>query len=286
MNMSVELSRQSWRRKIGIIGACFVAAFAFAAAPAFAQLNQATSVEGQAADEGKASQQKINSVDDRTLDKAAQYRGKLRDLEKLIAYNERLEALIESLQLESTSLAQQILDSLTLQQSVVPLMPKMIEGLELFVSMDIPFLKQKREDRVSNLSVLIDRGDLTVAEKYRRILEAYQIENDYGRTIEAYKSIVEFEGKELQVNFLKVGRISWVFQTLDRNITAVWDINAGEPVPDGGGRTTGAWKQLDGGYREPINTAIRIASQQLAPDLIIVPLRGPEAFETTSASVE
>jgi hypothetical protein len=41
---------------------------------------------------------------------------------------------------------------------------------------------------------MMTRADVTNAEKFRRIMEAYQIENDYGNTIEAYRANIELEG--------------------------------------------------------------------------------------------
>ena len=53
---------------------------------------------------------------------------------------------------------------------------------------------------------LMDRANVSVAEKYRRLLEAYQIELEYGRTIEAYEGSFASDNGERSVTFLRVGR--------------------------------------------------------------------------------
>ena len=103
----------------------------------------------------------------------------------------------------------------------------------------------------------MDRADVTNAEKYRRIVEAYQIENDYGRTIEAYRGTLD-NGKT--VDFLRVGRIALVYQTLDGEETGVWDQGAQD------------WVELDDSYRTSIKQGLKIARKQSAPDLIELPL--------------
>ena len=104
---------------------------------------------------------------------------------------------------------------------------------------DAPFLLDERRSRVANLYELMEAENVTVAEKFRKVLEAYQIENDYGRTIEAYKATVEHEGATLEVDVLRVGRISLVYQTADQSATRRWDHDAK------------AWVDLEGSYRQP-----------------------------------
>ena len=92
-------------------------------------------------------------------------------------------------------------------------MLKMIDALDKFVSLDIPFLLKERTERVANLKTIMDRGDISTSEKFRKVTEAYQIESDYGRTIEAYRSEVNFEGETFNADFLRVGRVSLTFVT-------------------------------------------------------------------------
>jgi hypothetical protein len=94
-------------------------------------------------------------------------------------------------------------------------------------------------------------------------MEAYQIENEYGRTIEAYRAPLELDGEETTVDFLRFGRIALVYQTLDASRSGVWN------------REARSWQPLDSGYRSSIRDALRIALKQAAPDLVTLPLPAP-----------
>jgi len=112
------------------------------------------------------------------------------------------------------------------------------------------------------LRALMDRSDANPAEKYRKILEAFEIENEYGRTIEAYEGELELEGETRTVNFLRLGRVTWIYQTLDGDESAVWN------------RVERRWVDLDGDFDSEIRTGIRVAREQVTPNLLIVPMFG------------
>jgi hypothetical protein len=150
-------------------------------------------------------------------------------------------------------------------RDVTPLMLRMIEALDQFVSLDVPFLPEERQERIREIRTMMRRADVSDAEKFRRIMEAYQIENEYGRTIEAYRSTLERGDREVTVDFLRVGRIALVYQTLDEADAGAWD------------QETRSWVPLDSSYRSAILQGLRIARKQAAPDLIRLPLPPPES---------
>jgi hypothetical protein len=91
-------------------------------------------------------------------------------------------------------------------------------------------------------------------------MEAYQIENEFGRTIEAYRGTLQVEGKEITVDFLRFGRIALVYQSLDESMAGTWN------------KQEKKWESLDSSYRSAIRQGMRIARKQAAPDLIRLPL--------------
>jgi hypothetical protein len=142
----------------------------------------------------------------------------------------------------------------------------MIEALENFVQLDLPFLPDERSRRIADLRELMIRADVTDSERYRRIAEAYQIENEYGRTIEAYQGELDLDGQKRQVDFLRVGRIAFLYQTLDGAKTGVWD------------HRSQAWTEASAS-RGDVRKGLRIARKQTAPDLLKLPVPSPEAAE-------
>ena len=129
----------------------------------------------------------IDQLDDETSRLEGQYRVTIDQLENLRKYNAQLRELIQAQETEMISVKEQIERITGIERDIVPLMFDMLVTLEEFVELDVPFLIRERRDRVRVLTDLMGRASATNAEKYRRILEAYQIENDYGRTIEAYE---------------------------------------------------------------------------------------------------
>ena len=43
--------------------------------------------------------------------------------------------------------------------------------------------RDERRQRAANLKNLLDQPDVSVAEKYRRVMEAYQVETEYGHVL-------------------------------------------------------------------------------------------------------
>jgi hypothetical protein len=209
------------------------------------------------------SQKRVDRIADETQSLIDEYRLVTRRIDSLRTYNAHLEKLIASQQQEIDSIARQIESLETTNREVVPLMLRMIEALEKFVELDLPFLKPERQARLASLREIMDRADITTSEKYRRVMEGYQVENEYGRTIEAYTGTLELEGEDRTVDFLRFGRITLMYQTQDRERRGYWDRNAQQ------------WVEIDG-YRRAITDGLRIARKQAAPDLVQIPVPAPE----------
>ncbi len=230
--------------------------------------DEAVELRGQANSELVGSQERIEKLSDATDDLLTLYQSALRQKESLRTYNRQLEALIVAQESERASLVEQTDRVELVSREVTPLMLRMIEALDSFVALDVPFLEEERENRILDLRKLMHRADVTEAEKYRRLMEAYQIENEYGRTIEAYRSILVMDDRELTVNFLRVGRIALVYQSLDESEAGVWN------------QKSRRWESLDGSFRTAIRQGLRIARKQAAPDLILLPLLAAQGGES------
>ncbi len=141
-------------------------------------------------------QQRIDKLDEETKTMLEEYQQLSRELEVLKVYDDQLQRLVESQQAEKTSIQQQMQNLDMTQREIVPLMLRMLAWLDQFVQLDQPFLPEERSLRIAQLKELMDRADISIGEKYRRVLEAYQIEMEYSRTIEASRGELQTDGND------------------------------------------------------------------------------------------
>jgi len=208
-----------------------------------------------------ASQQKINKLTEQTQSKFQQYQAVNKEIEGLDVYNGQLQKQIQSQLDEMQQLNTDIDQVSVIERQITPLMMRMIETLAQFVELDMPFLPEERTTRISGLQTMMDRADVEVSEKFRRVLEAYQVEVGYGRSIEAYAGIINVDGQERDVDFLRIGRTALIYQTRDGSVAGRWD------------QESKSWQDLGDEYRMHITKALRVAKKQLAPDLLVLPIK-------------
>ena len=210
------------------------------------------------------SQVRVDKVVTQTRSMEDQYRATLKEIDGLLIYNKLLELQIENQERVKVDLEQSIANVAIVNRQIVPVMTRMIDSLDQFIVLDVPFLNKERTDRVNGLKELMSRQDVTVAEKFRKVTEAYQIENDYGRTIETYKDTLEVDGAFLELDFLRIGRIALMYQSVDGKRSGVWN------------QDTQSWDDASD-QRNQIKLGLSIAKKQVAPDLVILPVDSPEA---------
>jgi len=228
------------------------------------QISQALKITVDTNKAAKDSQKKIDKLDEKTRQMLEAYRAAINETESLRVYNKQLKELIASQEEEARSLEKQMRDIEQTQRKIVPLMYRMIDTLEQFVDLDVPFLPKERAERIQKLRERMRRADILISEKYRQVLEAYQVENDYGRTIEAYRSELKMNGGTRLVDFLRIGRVALFYQTLDSHESGCWD------------RESGSWQVLPHSYCYALQKGLQMAGKRAAPDLLTLPVPAPE----------
>lgn len=235
-----------------------------AAAYSQATIDEVTQAGEDRADAGAADQQKVEQVADETLAVVSEFKSVSKVVDGLKIYNSLLQRQVDNQLNEIDALNTSIGNVSVIERQITPLMTRMIDGLEEFIKLDTPFLMKERTDRVERLREMMERSDVTSAEKFRQVIEAFQIENDYGRTIEAYKGSVEIDGNQQEVDFLRIGRVSLTYQSVGGGHTGGWD------------PTSRSWVALPPEtYSNQVAAGLRVARKQIAPDLIIVPVAAP-----------
>ena len=205
-------------------------------------------------------QEQIIKLDETTRILLADYQSTTKEFESLKLYNDQVQKIINSQIEEIENIILKIDELDKTNQRIVPLMLKMIESLENFILLDIPFLMTERSNRLLNLKETMDRGDISTSEKFRLITEAYKTELEYGRTIETYRDNILIEGVETSADFLRVGRIALTYLTVDGNKGGYWDTKSA------------SYMKASSSIRRATADALKIASKQAPPALIKIPL--------------
>jgi TolA-binding protein len=237
----------------------------------FAQsVDQVLQAEQRRIQLAQASQERVNTVVEGTRSLEDQYRAINKEIDGLRVYNRLMTAQTDGQQsaLEDIALSMDQVD--VINRQIFPLMERMIDGLEQSIALDVPFLLEERNNRINTLKEIMERSDVSVAEKFRKVMEAYQIENDYGASSETYKQSLDVEGTPRDYNMLRVGRIGLYFQSDDTRITGFWD-------PD-----TGEYTILGNEYRNEIQKGIRMAKDLIAPELLLLPVSEASAAGESS----
>ncbi len=214
--------------------------------------------------QAQASQDEIDDIVSQTRTLAEEYRAVLKEVEGLQVYNTLLDRQIEDQETELSNLRTSIDEVQVIERQILPLLTRMVDGLGQFVELDVPFLLEERIERVERNRELLESANVTAAEKFRVVMEAWQIENDYARTISTYTDEVEIDGVAREVAILQIGRVALYYQTPDGAESGAWDQRSRQ------------WVSLGNEYRNAISQGLALARNQLAPILLLLPMAPPE----------
>ena len=214
--------------------------------------------------QAKESQAKVDALSEKTDDLYIEYRKTLKEIEGLRVYNRQFERQIAAQEREMKEIAENMGKIAGVQRQITPLMDRMITSLEQFVENDMPFRIDERRKRIQKLRSILDRADVAVSEQLNQVVSAFQIENDYGRTIDAYSDKIEVDGQERVADILLIGRIALVYQTSDGKETGYWN------------KSEKRWEVLDDSYQAGVRNGIRMARKQASLNLLPVPVKVEE----------
>ncbi|CZF83172.1 hypothetical protein GCE9029_03676 [Grimontia celer] len=223
-------------------------------------IDKAAAIETQTVKAAAVSQHRINVSDEQAQSTKAEIERLQREIENLTLYRNHLKSLVENQEQEQASLNQQLTDIAQTRQGIVPLMYRMIDDLDIWVNQDLPIKPEQRQSRVDGLKTLMTRADVADAEKFRRILEAYQIELDYGAKLGVYQETLTLENVDREVDVLHLGRLSLVAKSLNGDAFWFYDQSAAK------------WLPVDKRAHEAIQQAFDVANKKQPPTLMSLPL--------------
>ena len=223
-------------------------------------VDQSIANQGSIIESLQATQKRIDSLDAESKKLINEYKDTIVEYEILKNYDDQLEKITESQFIEIQSFLDQIESLDETNKYVLPLLERMVIGLRELIQIDVPFLIDERMARLEELESILYQANFSTAEKFRKIYEAYQIENEYGRTIEAYSSSINIDGIILAADFFRLGRLNLFYRTPDGKETGYWN------------KKENNWIHLGGKYADDIEAGLKIAYKQAPPDFINLPV--------------
>jgi hypothetical protein len=239
-----------------------VAASALGGAVQAQQLDRTISEARRSTTSGAQTQTRIDQLDDQRTDIELQYRALLEQIESQRLFVEQQQVFIRSQENEIASLQQQIERVENIERDLAPMMREMVQNLEEFVSLDLQFQMDGEGGRLARLERLyevIDDPNIAPAERYRVILNAYEIEMAFGRNVRRYEEGVLEDGVPVTVTTLQIGRVAVIRKYPDGNMTIL------HPGSDG-------FQPLSGSHGPNVDRALRIAEGVAMPEIYEAPI--------------
>ena len=203
------------------------------------------------------SQEKIDATERKTDKIINEWKAVAKQVEGLKLYNAQKRIQIQAQLDLMDQLDEQLVQVVVMQRQIPPLAQRMLESLESFISLDTPFRVEERQNRVDLVRASLAKPKVTASEQVRQVLEAYNIEAEYGRKIDTYEDTL---ADGTLVNILVIGRVGMFYQTMDEQSSGRWN------------NETGSWDDLPGSYRKPIRNGIRMAKKLAPTDMLMMPV--------------
>ena len=222
-------------------------------------MQQAIEIEASSSNDAASRQEFIDNVDSEILVLTGDIQFLSQQLDLTNIYNRQLQELIDSQNAEIISINEQMVELDKTNKGILPTLEEMVSTLESIINNDVPFLLTERKARVAELKDILKQSNISTSEKFRRVFEAYQIENEFGRTIESYRDEITFDSEIFNVEVFRLGRVGLYARTSDGRHTAMYS------------KKEGRWIRKKGIDNELV-VALKIARKELPPSLLKLPI--------------
>ena len=129
-----------------LVGALLVAVISVGSPIVYADSLEAIMQVGkERTKDSRASQNKVDRLADETRDLLADYKTVMKQVDGLRVYNARLERQIANQERRIADIDQSISDAAVIQRQIPPLVTRMLDGLEQFIDLDMPFDIERRK---------------------------------------------------------------------------------------------------------------------------------------------
>lgn len=245
------------------IRACLIAGAAaiVTAGGACAQLDEALRVARQSTQEGAQAQEQITQLATAADNAEGQYLAAQEQIESQRIFLEQQRVFLLSQQNELSALRTQLERVGSIEVDLAPMLLDMYVALEEFINEDLPFQMDVRQERLSNIQTALGDANISAAERYRLLLNAYEIEMGYGRSLRAYSEEIEVDGVPQAADVLQIGRVALI-----REIGGSFDILT---------QDNREWRPVPGSMAVDVERAFRIAREVTTPEVFTAPLPGP-----------
>ena len=224
-----------------------------------ALIEEAIKIEASSANAAANRQSYIDNMDSEIITLIGDIQFLSQQLDLTNIYNRQMQELINSQKNEITSINEQMVELDNTNRGILPKLEEMVLTLESIIQNDIPFLLDERFARIQDLKNILLQSNISTSEKFRRVFEAYQIENEYGRTIESYRDEIDVDGIKYNVEIFRLGRVGLYARTSDGRYNAMFS------------KKQNQWIKQRGIDNELV-IALKIARKELPPSLLKLPV--------------
>jgi hypothetical protein len=216
--------------------------------------------------DAQKSQARINKLADETDELVGKFKQVSKNIEGVEVFNAQMAKTLENQRAKLAELQTSVGQVSVIQRQIQPLIEEMLASIEQFIQLDAPYRKEERLKRVQAVRGLMSEANITAAEKFRQVLEIYNVESEYARKVDTYSTELDLNGQKLAVDVVSVGRVALMYQTDDGSQTGAWDKQAKQ------------WVELDAGqYKKSVRNVIRMAQKKAQNDIVFLPVAAPEA---------